>query len=367
MFKFFSDLEFPYYKYCKKIDPEQMRKDADEFEPTVYDYVPKGLKKYIHGYKIGDRFDPPLEKFQKKYFFIYDGYAANEYINGNTNLFSESARVKCVFKGFSSPLAYWKKNKNSLIREAMKNYSFRSKDSMKETIVYNIRESMFINTRFCNNFRITVVLAILRHFKPESWLDISAGWGDRLLAGILYGIKRYVAVDPNLELHPCYDNMIKTMGEDKSKFTIHKAGFLEAKLDPKEMFDIVFAGPPFFDLETYSNYEGDSLKGKKTEEEWTDKFLIPSVVKAFNQLKTDHYYILYIAGNPYTLEKIHQMDKFASYQGIIYFYEKSPRTLYTWKKTKDDKLMYDGENIKIMGEEEAEGENEQGEEEDEAE
>src|SRR5690606_7588780 len=72
------------------------------------------------------------------------------------------------------------------------------------------REQLFKEIRFCNNFRITLALSLIDFFGIDSWLDISAGWGDRLIASIVRGV-RYVGVDPYVELHEGYKEIISTL------------------------------------------------------------------------------------------------------------------------------------------------------------
>lgn len=313
----YLDLEYPYYNLYYKIDKKQLLKDVKDYKPTIYfDKVPNELHKN------------KIEKYENNYFIIKENYNATANITDITDYFSESIRVKCRFGNSISPLDYWKKNKK---------YILNILQQTKDINIKNIRDTIFFNTKLCNNFRITVALTVLNYFKPKKWLDISAGWGDRLMAAILYKIKLYVSVDPNLDLHPCYDNIIKTFVSPakRKNFIIYKNGFLEAQL-PNEKFDFVFSSPPFFTLEIYSQFEENSLMKHKSEKEWCDNFFVKSLIKAYNYLEKDGIMILYMGGSHYVMHMMHKLDKIMDYKGIIYFYEKSPRAMYVWKKIKDD-------------------------------
>jgi 16S rRNA G966 N2-methylase RsmD len=222
----------------------------------------------------------------------------------------------------------------------IKKIYYKTIQDKKELNIYNIRETIFFNTKLCNNFRITVALTILEYFKPKKWLDISAGWGDRLLSAIFYKIKLYVSCDPNLDLHPCYDNIIETfVPESKRKnFKIYKNGFLEAPITDKN-FDIVFSSPPFFTLEIYSDFNENSVKQFATEKLWCDNFFVKSLIKAYNLLKKDGYMILYMGGSDYIMNKMHLLINIMDYKGQIYFYEKFPRGIYVWKKIRNNKIV----------------------------
>jgi hypothetical protein len=300
------NLEYPFYKIYYKFNKKQIINDVKKFEPIIYTNIPNLIKKYN------------IKKYKNSYFIIKEDYEKSKNINNITDYFSEHIRIKCSFGDYLSPKEYWNKNKNFITRD---------------NSIENIREIIYKNTKLCNNFRITVVLTILNYFKPEKYLDISAGWGDRLLGSILYKIKFYVSCDPNLELHDCYKKIIeKFVPKYKQKnFIIHKTGFIEAPIIQNN-FDIVFSSPPFFDLEKYSNFNQDSFTKYKTEKEWCDKFFVPSLIKAYNLLKNNGYMILYMGGSEYILKQMHILDKLMTYCGIIYFYEKIPRAMYVWQK-----------------------------------
>ena len=314
----YLQIEYPYYNLYYNFDKKQVLKDIKNFSPEIYHYNII-QKKEIEKYKN-------LEN-NYEYFIIKDIFTKNSNINNITDYFSENIRVTCKFKGNLSPYEYWNKNKKIILEKTMKRY--------KELNIYNIREIIFFNTKLCNNFRISVALAILQHFQPKKWLDISAGWGDRLLAAIFYKMSLYVSCDPNLDLHPCYENIINTFlpKSKKKNFIIYKNGFLEAPIQNKN-FDIVFSSPPFFTLEIYSKFKENSVQQYQDEKSWCDNFFVKSLYKAYDLLKKDGYMILYMGGSEYVMNKMHLLDDIMDYRGQIYFYEKKERGIYVWKKTK---------------------------------
>ena len=186
-------LDYPYYNLYYKFDKKNILNIVKNFVPEIYYYKLDKLKHI------------DLEKYvfnnsKPEYFIIKDHYLKTSSINNLTDYFSEQVRIKCRFGNYVSPEEYWKRNKISILKKTIKKYKIIN--------IHNIRETIFFNTKVCNNFRITVALAVLQYFKPRSWLDISSGWGDRLLSAIFYKVDIYESADPNLDLHPCYNKMI---------------------------------------------------------------------------------------------------------------------------------------------------------------
>jgi hypothetical protein len=192
----------------------------------------------------------------EQYYIIKSSWDDNLELNSLTDYFSEPCRIQCTFKNRLSPLEYWNKNRKSILDTLKKKH--------QQITNHNLREEMYIRNKPCNNFRISVCLEVLKLFKPKKWLDISAGWGDRLLSALLYSqlntqFKLYCGVDPNPCLHPYYQEMIKTFNPvSKKEYILIKDGFETASL-PDTKFDLVFSSPPFFDLEIYSTSNANSL------------------------------------------------------------------------------------------------------------
>jgi len=299
---FNNSSNYPYYKLIYSLNKKNVLQLVKEFRPIIVNKLFGNLKKYNNNYVI-----------------IKDDWHTNYELNSITDYFTESVRVKCKFGSYDSPLNYWIKNKKKILKE--------------EQNISKIREIIYKNNRLCNNFRISVALAILQLFKPKKWLDISAGWGDRLLAAIFYKVDLYFSVDPNKELHPFYNEMINTFvpKTKRKNFIILDEGFETVKI-PYNDFDIVFSSPPFFDLEKYSTYEKNSLTKFNSEKEWTNNFLMVSLYKSIRHLKVGGHLILYICGSKYTMEQVFKLNKIMKYKGVIYFYDDKPRGMFIWQK-----------------------------------
>jgi len=309
----YLELEYPYYNLYYDFNKKKILSEIKNFEPIVYTKIPKELEK------------SNIKKYESTYFLIKDVFTQTQNINNITDYFSEKVRITCQIGNKVLPKKYWQNNKKQILDNTLKRY---------ETLtIPNIREIIYKNTKLCNNFRITVALTILKFFQPKKWLDISAGWGDRLLAAIFYkNIQLYTATDPNLDMHPCYDDMINTLvpASKRKNFIIHKNGFLEANI--VGVYDIVFSSPPFFTLEKYSNYKEDSVTQFSNENDWINNFLVKALLKAYKHLKQNGYMILYWGGSNIVMDKMFSTLKHMKYNGVIYFYEKRPRGIHVWQK-----------------------------------
>lgn len=328
----FKNLEYPYIKYIKSSNTTDIFELVDNFKPKIYKKIPKIIKSAK---------SEQFEYFYKGYCFIEEDWQQNNRINSITDLFTENIRVKCEFLNKKSPLTYWKTSKDQIIKKTYQVY--------KKVTIENIREIIYQNTKLCNNFRITLSLCVLKLFKPSKWLDISAGWGDRLLSAIFYNymyptqFKLYHATDPNLDLHPLYDKIIDQLApSDRSKFIIKPTGF-ENSPAPSDDFDIVFSSPPFFDLEKYSEHSDDSLTKYSTEDTWSNNFLLPTLIKSYNSLRKGGHLILYINTPNYVKIQLDKLHKHMKYKGIIYSYDRDDkrltlRKMFVWKKHRSGKI-----------------------------
>ena len=310
----FQTLEFPYYRYVQEYNKELILDNLSQFRPKIIFDLPDKLKKSKH-----------VKKFRGKYFIICENYLKNIPINSLTDYFTEEQRIKCHYKNKQSPLQVWKKDKNEIIKKCNQKFG--------KVTVFNLREIIDTYVKTCNNFRITVCFAVIKYFKPKKWLDISAGWGDRLLSAILSKhIEYYESSDPNIDLHPGYDSMKETFCKSKKdNYIIHPTGFLEADLGDR-MFDFIFSSPPFFDIEIYSDHSNDSITNFNTNELWINNFLVPCIQKCYDHLLNNGLLILYIHQEEALDRALKQFNSIMKYQGAIYFYESKPRQMHVWKK-----------------------------------
>jgi len=239
---------------------------------------------------------------------------SHDSISWLSDYFNEDVRIDC--KRYNEKLngrEYWHKNKKMLWGKCKRNFGI--------VTVKGLADTMYPLHIGCTAFRPELVTGFIKLYGAKSVLDISAGWGDRLLGCLAAGV-RYVGVDPNTRLHPGYRRMIDMFAQDKSKYTLECAPFQTATL-PDETFDMVFTSPPYFDVERYSDEETQSINEFTSVDEWYTGFLIPSLSKAWAKLNPGGHMVLHINNTPgkpdYVIRMRDEVNTFpnAKYLGIL--------------------------------------------------
>jgi hypothetical protein len=162
----------------------------------------------------------------------------------------------------------------------------------------------------------------LSEIAGKSWLDMSAGYGDRLIVAALLKM-RYKAADPNTLLIPGHQRIIRTMG-DPALQEVVPVGFEDIDLGT-ELFDISIISPPYFTLEIYNTAEGTQSVAKYGDDRtgWLTHFLFVSLRKIWDHLKMEGWLVLHLGDNPEiplseeTNLFIESFLEGASWQGVI--------------------------------------------------
>lgn len=185
-----------------------------------------------------------------------------------------------------------------------------------------------------------LVLQVLPNPSKKRWLDISAGWGDRLLTAMALDMD-YIGYDPNIDLKKGHSEMIEMFGDPKRHRVIYEP-FESAKV-PVPRYDIVLSSPPFFDLEIYSDDPQQSVEKYPDFVKWLNEFLFKSISKAWAMINPDGYLMLYIGDTqkiqlcePTNLYIETVLTPQASWEGVIGLQAMNgyPRPTWVWKKTK---------------------------------
>jgi hypothetical protein len=155
--------------------------------------------------------------------------------------------------------------------------------------------------RECTPFRATrakdVVHCLLTNMAPDttpdwpatSWLDMSAGWGDRLMAAAALGM-RYVGFDPNRDLCAGHAAIVNTLGDAKRQQVVPLPFECRAAIqhldELDETFDVAFTSPPYFDLEIYNTDDPfQSVRRHPSPNKWLGSFLCYAMELAWRRVK----------------------------------------------------------------------------------
>lgn len=327
----FDNLDFPYYSYYTTVD--QIKLDFERlktFRPIIRtnDYNKKLEPLTINGKRY-------------KNYVILENYKRYYLLHKITDFFSQRCRVLCEFRypGGSrlNELQAFEKHKNEIYANVIKDYN---------TVNYlNIEEYLYNTYKRCTLFKITVSLAILQLFKPKVWIDISSGWGDRLISAIAYGKCKYYGTDPSECQQSNYKKIIDTFvpPKDRINYKIQKIGY-EKNTYPANSADLIWSGPPFFDLEIYEHTNNQSHEKYNTFDSWVNDFLYRDVIqKSVPILQVGGHLVLYINDYAHYKYTTHIRDRVKKeipnlkYRGKIYYTDvndnkKNYREFHVWQK-----------------------------------
>ena len=111
-----------------------------------------------------------------------------------------------------------------------------------------------------NCFRPLVAMEYYCMFRPKCVLDMTAGWGGRLVGACALDVPRYVGIDNNENLKEPYERLaafLKPRSKTDIDFRVQDALTVDyANIE----YDMVFTSPPYYDLEVY---RGGSPPGEK--------------------------------------------------------------------------------------------------------
>ena len=268
-----------------------------EFKDKVNHKVYKGIIPgiYVKDQKLKDKmFKYPTEN--GNYLSLVTKEDDYNTLDILTDYFTEDVRIKGKVKSQQySPEEYHRLHYKDCIKQLEK--------ANLPITNFNMRECIFEHTKETTLFRITLCKSLLQLISPDrntkecKWLDISAGWGDRLITAIASDVKKYVAFDPNILLKRGHDDIITRFGNsDFNRFHIYyePAEVGIPMLPAEETFNLIFSSPPFFDFEVYSGEDTQSISKYSNFDAWLHSFLFQSITSALYRLEPNGHLAIYI-------------------------------------------------------------------------
>ena len=249
--------------------------------------------------------------------FTYDG----SYLGLLPNLigrscsdnFTQVERMKCEAKDRGmSPINSWEK-RTSVFRFLYNVCENVSSKTLRATISNS-------SGYMASQFSPMCAKAIYEMFDCKNVLDLSMGWGDRLVGALASNIDSYTGIDPNTALHPHYASIDKFYRHNK------KTHFICSPAEDVDLnagqFDMVFTSPPYFDRERYSEESTQSWKRYGSSvERWLNGFLFKVMEKSYDWLQDGGRLILNIndvSKTPFCKQMLdHAKSIGFTYEGVI--------------------------------------------------
>lgn len=242
-----------------------------------------------------------------KYCLLKTDKTSYEMFDWMTDFFTEEARMRARRSDApESPMEYWNKNRNALIAEFGEDF-------------HAMREAIYKRTKECTQFKVSLAFTVIAYTvlfgekmvdTPLSecwaqpvenrvrWLDMSAGWGDRLIAALALGdrLEYYHAFDPNLNLRAGHSAIIDKYADDslRERVKIEYTSFEDANLHGAR-YNLAFSSPPFFNLEIYDNGAGQSVVKYPKFLQWQREFLYRSLAKMWSALEPEGTMVIHLS------------------------------------------------------------------------
>jgi hypothetical protein len=294
----------------------------------------------------------------RKYIYTIDRTFPGDYelADSIVDHFAESVRIQCAERKELSPYQIWEQNKVEFLA--------KSPNDMRA-----LREMVYNGARGCNVFNVALGIHLFSYFKATSLLDCTAGWGDRLIAASIAGVKFYRGWDTNIKLQKVYHTIyhkissIENTIDDELTFQmdwkIFCAPFEKSNIFNKneydgqnyyQKFDVAFLSPPFYDKELY---EGDntSTTSYKDINDWYKYFYRPMFKRASLAVRSGGHILGYIPDGRLRKEAHSVLSENGFiYLGIVAFRTivdgKDPqvRDTFIWKNNTHEHKLYTHEH-----------------------
>jgi len=259
------------------------------YEDMVQDYNALKKLRFKKLYGIGEW----GSKFDYEYDFNHH-YIENINIgNKASDYFHQIQRWKCDATGYPSPQKTWEIERFRLTL-------FKALFSLNVTEINPtvLRNLISLRKYIAAQFRPSAAKYIYDYFKPETVLDFSMGWGDRILgAHASEHVKKYIGFDPNLSLIEGYTKQITEYQKlgTPMRFKLYPWGAESEQIEVQDEVDLVFTSPPYFDKEKYDQSEQQSYKKFKKFDDWMNGFLFKSIELRTKTLKSGGHLVINIS------------------------------------------------------------------------
>lgn len=170
--------------------------------------------------------------------------------------------------------------------------SYTSRNSkLKEIQIFYKVFTMYYGSIYI--FKPLLAVDIYSRFNPKCVLDMTMGWGGRLIGACALNVPKYIGIDMNKDLKTPYNHMVKFL-KDKTKTKTEIELYFEDALTvdySKFKYDMVFTSPPYYNIEKYGKRTslGDIYNNKN---DWNEQFYKPLIQQTYANLSKGGHYCL---------------------------------------------------------------------------
>lgn len=152
-----------------------------------------------------------------------------------------------------------------------------------------------------SSFKPLISKYLYEMYQPHTILDISMGWGGRLIGAMTIPDVRYIGFDTNTDLIESYQKIVQDLNvEDRVTLNFEDS----SKADfSKYNYDMVFTSPPYFikggsnkPIEIYAN-----MPSYDNYNDWVDQFFNPVMTNAWNHLQVNGWFCINTNSTDYEL------------------------------------------------------------------
>ena len=133
-------------------------------------------------------------------------------------------------------------------------------------------------------YRPLLTKRIVEYFNAKNILDICTGWGGRMIGTRCIPGTSYTGIEPCLKTYNGLVDIKKNLNIEDITLYNSPAEDILPKL--KKEYDIAITSPPYFNLESYSDEDTQSIKKYTTYDTWVKGFLRPCVKGVLSKLIT---------------------------------------------------------------------------------
>lgn len=179
---------------------------------------------------------------------------------------------------------------------------------------------------------------------PLRILDISAGWGDRMIAAAAVGAC-YLGVDPNARNEPAYRAIAELAPPGQLRYQLARAEDLATGVCAEDLatgvcaederFNLVFSCPPYFNKEIYAEDASQSVTRLPSLDVWFAGFLLVALANAWALLEPGGLMMITISNYPGEPDYVGRLTREfhpESYRGALCYNPKMAYPVLIWRK-----------------------------------